>query len=75
MNRYVKESTRLMVKIIQISKDEIILEIPTTSLELHDWFKADYITSVLRNTFGEEKLAKIGDVIVVIDQKYNFLKG
>lgn len=74
MYRYVKESTRVAVKIIQESTSEVILEVPTTVLELHDWFKPDYVTSVLRNTFGEDKLGKIGNIFLMIDQKYNLLK-
>lgn len=74
MATYIKESTRVMVKIIQESTSEVILEIPTTPLELHDWFKADYVTSVMRNTFGAEKLNKIGNVFMMIDQKYNLSK-
>jgi hypothetical protein len=71
---YVKESNRVTVKIIQESTSEVILEVPSSALELHDWFKADYVTSVLRNTFGAEKLNKIGNVFMMIDQKYNLSK-
>lgn len=71
---YVKESSRVTVKIIQESTSEVILEVPSSALELHDWFKADYVTSVLRNTFGADKLGKIGNVFMMIDQKYNLSK-
>jgi hypothetical protein len=74
MAKYIKDTTKMTVKFVQESENEIILEIPTTALELHDYFKPDYVTSVLRNTFGEDKLAKIGNVIVLIDQKYNLIK-
>jgi hypothetical protein len=73
MPAYVKESPRITVKIIQESTSEVILEIPVGLLELHDWFKADYVTGVLRNTFGVDKLAKIGNVFMMIDQKYNLV--
>lgn len=75
MYKYVKESTRIAVKVIQESSSEVILEVPMGVLELHDWFKPDYVTSVLKNTFGEDKLGKIGNVFIMIDQKYNLLKG
>lgn len=68
---YVKESSRVTVKIIQESTSEVILEVPSSALELHDWFKADYVTNVLKNTFGAEKLTKIGNIFMMIDQKYN----
>ena len=71
---YVKESNRVTVKIIQESTSEVILEIPSSALELHDWFKADYVTGVLKNTFGADKLGKIGNVFMMIDQKYNLSK-
>jgi hypothetical protein len=70
MPAYVKESNRVTVKLIQESTSEVILEVPSSAMELHDWFKADYVTGVLRNTFGAEKLAKIGNVFMMIDQKY-----
>jgi hypothetical protein len=74
MARYVKDTTKLTVKFVQESENEVILEIPTTALELHDYFKPDFVTSVLKNTFGEDKLAKIGNVILLIDQRYNLVK-
>jgi hypothetical protein len=74
MGKFIKDTTKMTVKFVQESSSEIILEIPTTALELHDYFKPDFVTSVLRNTFGEDKLAKIGTFIVLIDQKYNYVK-
>lgn len=68
--RYVKETPRLMVKFVQESTNDIILQVPITAMEVHDYFKADYIHSILKNTFGEDRLIKIGSVNVVIDQRY-----
>lgn len=68
--RYVKETPRLMVKFVQESTNDIILQVPITAMEVHDYFKTDYIHSILRNTFGEDRLTEIGNVIVVIDQRY-----
>jgi hypothetical protein len=67
--RYVKDTTkgRMMVKIVKLDTNDIILQIPVTILEIHDFFKGDYITSILKNTFGE-KANSIGNVLVVVDQ-------
>lgn len=70
MGRYVKDTPRLVVKIVKESTSDIIFEVGTTALEIHDWFKIDYVHSVMRNTFGEEKMKAIGTIIVIIDQTY-----
>ena len=68
--RYVKENPRISVKFVKESTNDIILEVPITLMEVHDFFKTDYVHSVLKNTFGEDRLKTIGNVIVLIDQKY-----
>lgn len=68
--RYVKETPRLLVKFVQESTNNIILQVPITAMEVHDFFKTDYIHSVMKNTFGEDRLKEIGSVVVVIDQRY-----
>jgi len=68
--KYVKENTRLTAKFVREDDNVVILQIPTTPLELHDFFKADYIQSILKNTFGEDKFEEIGNVVVIIDQKF-----
>lgn len=72
MGRYKKESTRLFVKFVRESDNHIILQVPITAMEVHDYFKTDYIHSILKNTFGEDRLEEIGIVRVVIDQRYLF---
>jgi len=67
---YVKDTAKLMVKFVRKSDDNIILEIPSTQLEVHEFLKADYVTSVLTNTFGRDKLKSIGDFTLIIDQNY-----
>lgn len=68
--KYVKDQSRLMVKFVREEDEAVILQVPSTPLELHDFFKADYIQSVLKNTFGEDKFDEIGNVVLIIDQKY-----
>lgn len=68
--RYSKESIRIDVKFVRESTNDIILTVPITMMELQDYFKTDYVYSVMKNTFGEDKLKAIGDVRVLIDQKY-----
>lgn len=68
--RYAKDTPRIIVKFVKESTNDVILQVPITAMEIHDYLKTDYIYSVMKNTFGEEKLKAIGDVIVVIDQKY-----
>ena len=70
MKRYVKNSPRMMAKFVRESNNDIILEVPITAMEVHDYLKSDYIHSVMCNTFGAERIEEIGDIIVVIDQKY-----
>lgn len=72
--RYVKDSPRMMVKFVRESDNEIILQVPITAMEVHDYLKTDFIQSVMRNTFGESRLEEIGNVIVVIDQRYMLTK-
>jgi hypothetical protein len=72
MGTYIKSANRLTVKFVQESTNEIILEVPSTALELHDFFKPDYVTSIIRNTFGEDKMKKIGNVTLVVDVQYIF---
>ncbi len=72
--RYQKDnSQRLMAKFVRESTNDIILQVPITLMEVHDYLKTDFIQSVMRNTFGEDRLESIGDVIVIIDQRYNYL--
>jgi hypothetical protein len=69
--RYSKDNTsRFTVKFVREENNEIILEVPTTPMELLDYFKTDYVYKVMKNTFGEAKLESIGNVIVLVDQKY-----
>ena len=71
--RYVKDtSSRLMVKFVKIESNEIILQIPITPMEVHEFLKTDYVKSIMLNTFGADRLAEIGDIIVLIDQQYIF---
>lgn len=71
-SRYVKDAgSRLKVKFVKIESNEIILEVPITPMEIQDFMKPDYINSVMRNTFGQERLQGIGDIIVLIDQQFN----
>ena len=73
-SRYVKDtSSRFMVKFVKVETNEIILQIPITPMESIEYFKSDYVKSVMKNTFGEARLAEIGDIIVLIDQQYNFV--
>ena len=69
--KYIKDTTRIEVKFLKESTNEIILTVPITLLDVHDYFKTDYVNSVLRNTFGEERFKTIGNVIIYIDQKFN----
>jgi hypothetical protein len=71
--RYIKDNTRLSVKFVRESDNEIILTIPITPMEIHEYMKTDYVQSVMRNTFGQERLESIGDIIVVIDQRYTVI--
>ena len=73
MKRYAKDNARLSVKFIKEENNDIILQIPITPMEVHEYLKTDYVQSVMRNTFGEERMVEIGDVIVVIDQRYNLV--
>lgn len=75
-SRYVKDtSSRFMVKFVKVDSNEIILQVPITPMEIQDYMKPDYIKSVMKNTFGEARLAGIGDIIVLVDQQFNFVKG
>lgn len=74
MSTYIKTTSRLMIKFVQESTNEIILELPTTPLELHDYFKPDFIASIMRNTFGVDKMKKIGNIVIIVDVAYT-LKG
>jgi hypothetical protein len=71
--RYIKDNNRLSVKFVRESDNEIILTIPITPMEIHEYMKTDYVQSVMRNTFGQERLGTIGDIIVVIDQRYTII--
>jgi len=71
--RYAKDTPRIMVKFVKESTNDIILEVPITAMEIHDYLKTDYIYSVMKNTFGEKRLKEIGTVIVLIDQKYTIV--
>jgi hypothetical protein len=71
--RYIKDNNRLSVKFVRESDNEIILTIPITPMEIHEYMKTDYVQSVMRNTFGQERLESIGDIIVVIDQRYTII--
>jgi predicted GIY-YIG superfamily endonuclease len=70
MKRYIKDSPRIIVKFVREATNDIILEVPITAMEVHDYLKTDYIHSVIKNTFGQDRIEEIGNVIVVIDQRY-----
>lgn len=71
--RYVKENNRLSVKFVRESTNDIILTVPITPMEVIDYLKTDYIQSVMKNTFGQDRLESIGNIIVVIDQQYSIV--
>lgn len=68
---YQKTTARLEAKFVKVSTNEVILTVPTDSMEVHQYFKNDFVTQVLHQTFGA-KVSKIGDVMVVIDQVFKY---
>jgi hypothetical protein len=71
--RYIKntkEAPRLTVKFVKESTADVILEVPITVYDMMDYFNAEFITSVLRNSFGEDKFKSIGDIRIFIDQPF-----
>lgn len=71
MKKYQKESVRLMAKFVKLSTNEVILSVPTDSMEVYQYFSNEFVDQVLKQTFGN-KVDKIGDVLVVIDQTFRY---
>ncbi len=69
--RFQKTTTRLEVKIVKISTNEIIFTIPTDSMEAYQYFSNDFVDQVMKSTFGA-KVDLIGDIKIIIDQEFKY---
>jgi len=68
---YKKTTPRLEAKIVKVSTNEVIFTCPTNSMDVHQYFRNDFIDQIMKQTFGAQT-EKIGDVLVVIDQYYQY---
>lgn len=66
---YQKDTARLTAKFVKLSTNEVVLSVPTDSMEAHQFFKNEFVDQVMKQTFGA-KAEKIGDILVVIDQTF-----
>ncbi len=69
MKKYNKTSVRLSVKFVKESTNEIILTMPSDTMEVYQYFQNDFIDQIMRQTFGN-KVDSIGNILIVVDQSF-----
>jgi hypothetical protein len=69
MKKYNKTSVRLSVKFVKESTNEIILTMPSDTMEVYQYFQNDFVDQIMRQTFGA-KVETIGNILIVVDQSF-----
>lgn len=69
--KFVKEVPRLNVKFVQASSGKVLFEIKDRDwMNVGELFTDHYVSELMRQTYDEENLLKIGKIIVVVAGDY-----
>lgn len=72
--KFIKEIPRLNVKFIQASTGKTLFEIKDRDwMNVGELFTDHYVTELMRQTYDDENLIKIGKIIVVVAGDYQQL--
>ncbi len=69
MKKYNKTTARLSVKFVKESTNEIILTMPSDSMEVYQYFQNDFVDQIMKQTF-KDKVDSIGNILIVVDQPF-----
>lgn len=72
--KFIKEVPRLNVKFIQASTGKTLFEIKDRDwMNVGELFTDHYVTELMRQTYDDENIQKIGKIIVVVAGDYQLL--
>lgn len=68
MKRYQKTTARLNVKFVKKANNQVILTLPTDSMEVYQYFQNDFIDQIMKQSF--KNYETIGPIMIVVDQDF-----
>jgi len=63
-----KTTARLNVKFVQISTNKVVLNLPSDSMEVHQFFANEFVDQIMKQSFKNIDL--IGPIKIVVDQDF-----
>lgn len=68
MKKYVKTTPRLSVKFVKKATNQVILTLPTDSMEVYQYFQNDFVDQIMKQSF--KNYESIGNIMIVVDQDF-----
>lgn len=68
MKKYQKTKSRLAVKFVKKTTNQVILTLHTDSMEVHQYFQNEFVDQIMKQTF--KNYETLGDILIVVDQDF-----
>lgn len=69
MKKYQKTNPRLSVKFVKKANNQVILTLPTDSMEVYQFFQNDFVDQIMKQSF--KNYETIGPIMIVVDQDFS----
>jgi len=69
MKKYQKTTARLSVKFVKLSNNQVVLTIPSDSMEVYQFFQNNVVDQHMSQAYGD-KVESIGSVKIVVEQEF-----